>query len=49
VSNTYCFVFLLCFFRLVCPVLPVSLDFPCLIAPSVISTVYFCFENTGIQ
>ena len=32
----FCFVFL----RLVCPMLPVSLDFPFLIAPSVFSNVY---------
>jgi hypothetical protein len=33
----FCFVFL----RLVCPMLPVSLDFPFLIAPLIFSNVYF--------
>jgi len=42
VSNTY-FVVFLCFvcLRPVYPVLPVSLDCPFLIAPSVFSNVYF--------
>jgi hypothetical protein len=34
----FCFVFILC---LVCPMLPLSLDCPFLIAPSVFSHVYF--------
>ena len=37
----FCFVFL----RLVCHVLPVSLDCPILIAPSVFSNVYLQFQN----
>jgi len=37
VSNTYCVV--VCF-GTVCPVLPISLDCPFLIAPSVFSNVY---------
>ena len=40
VSNTYCVVFLFCFFVLCTLMLPVSLDFPFLIAPSVFSNVY---------
>jgi len=38
VSNTYCVVF---FLRLVYPMLPVSLDCPFFIAPSVFSNIYF--------
>jgi hypothetical protein len=42
VSNAYCFMFLLFFFhRLVCRVLPFSLDCPFLVAPSVFSNVYW--------
>ena len=37
---TYCVVFLFIFCRLVYPMLPVSLDCPFLIAPSVFSNVY---------
>ena len=37
VSNTYCILFLLCFFS---SWLPVSLDCPFLIAPSIYSNVY---------
>jgi len=41
VSNTYCVVFLFVFILdLVCPMLPVSLDCPLLIATSVFSNVY---------
>ena len=40
VSNTYGVVFLLNFLRLVYHVLPVSLDWSFLIAPSVLSYVY---------
>jgi len=40
VSNTYCVVFLFCLFHPVYPTLPVSLDCPFLIAPSVFSNVY---------
>ena len=38
VSNIYCIVFLFCFSS---SVLPVSLDCPILIAPSIFSNVYF--------
>jgi hypothetical protein len=41
VSNTYCVVFYLVFCCLVHPMLPVFLDCPFLIAPSVFSNVYF--------
>jgi hypothetical protein len=42
VPNTYCVEFFVCFvFCLVHPMLPVSLDYPFLIAPSVFSNVYF--------
>jgi hypothetical protein len=34
------------FFRLVYPMLPVSLDSPCLIAPSIFSNVYLPFNPT---
>ena len=42
VPNAYCVVVLFCFvcLRLVCPKLPVSLDCPFLIAPSMFSNVY---------
>jgi len=42
VSNTYCVVFCFCFvfLRLVCRMLPVSLDFPFFISPSVFYNVY---------
>ena len=52
VSNTYCVVFLLCFcffFRRVCPIMPVSLDCPFFIAPSVFSNVYFIKTKYIIQ
>jgi hypothetical protein len=39
VSNTYCVVFCFVFLRLVCSVLPVSLDCSFLIVPSVFSNV----------
>jgi hypothetical protein len=43
VSNTYCveFLFVLFFLRFVYPVLPVSLDCPFLIAPSVFYNIYW--------
>jgi hypothetical protein len=41
VSNIYCVVFLFGFLRFVYPVLPVSLDYPFLIDPSVFSNVYY--------
>ena len=41
VSNAYCVVFLFCFLRFVYPMLPVSLDSPFLIAPSIFSNFYF--------
>ena len=41
VSNIYCVVFLFGFLRFVYPVLPVSLDYPFLIDPSVLSNVYY--------
>ena len=44
VSNTYC-VFLLCFFRLVYSLLPVSLNYPFLIATSVFSDMYVALFN----
>jgi hypothetical protein len=40
VQQTLCCVYVLCFLRLVYPMLPVSLDFPFLIVPSVFSNVY---------
>ena len=40
VSNTYCGVFLFCCSSSVCPMLPVSLDYPFLIVPSVFTNVY---------
>ena len=40
VSNTYCVVSCFGFHRLVYPMLPVSLDYPFVIAPSVFSNVY---------
>ena len=40
VSNTYCVVSCFVFHRLVYPMLPVSLDYPFVIAPSVFSNVY---------
>jgi hypothetical protein len=40
VSNKYCVVFCFVFLRLVCPMLPISLDCPFLIASSVLSKVY---------
>jgi hypothetical protein len=39
VSNTYC-VFGVVFLLLVCPILPVSLDCPFVLSPSVFSNVY---------
>jgi hypothetical protein len=44
VSNTYYAVFLLCFSSPCVPYLPVSLDFPCLIAPSVFSNTYLIVD-----
>jgi hypothetical protein len=46
-SNTYCVVFLFCFFHLVYAMLPVSLDCTFLIASSVLSDVYLlqCFKK----
>jgi hypothetical protein len=41
VANKYCVVFCFVFPRLVWHMLPVSLDFPFLIAPSVFSNVYY--------
>jgi hypothetical protein len=41
VSIIYCVVFLFGFLRFVYPVLPVSLDYPFLIDPSVFSNVYY--------
>jgi hypothetical protein len=61
VSNTYCVVFysgvqhILCcvFLCIVYLILPVSLDFPFLIAPSVFSSVYFqndiVFQNVFLD
>jgi hypothetical protein len=43
VSNIYCVVFVLC---LVCPMLPVSLDCPFLIAPLVFSNIYSLLQGT---
>jgi len=44
---TYCVVFCFVFLRLVCPMLPVSLDCLLLIAPSVFSNVYvLAFQKT---
>ena len=40
VSNIYCVLFLHCFSSSCEPMLPVSLDSPFLIAPSVFSSVY---------
>jgi hypothetical protein len=48
-STTYCVVFLFCFLRLVCPMLPVSLDCPFLIAPSVLSNVYLLIQPLVIE
>ena len=48
VSKTYCVVFLFCFYRLVYPMLPVSMDFPLLIALSVFSNVYL-LRNTRLS
>ena len=45
VQQTLCCVYVLCFLRLVYPSLPVSLDFPFLIAPSVFSNVYLVFHS----
>jgi hypothetical protein len=45
VSNTYCVVFLFCFYRLV---LPVFLDCPLLIALSVFSNVYLLRQSVHI-
>ena len=44
-SSTYCVVFLFGFLRLVYPLLPVSLDCPFFIAPSVFSNVYFILTS----
>jgi hypothetical protein len=53
VSNTYCVVFLFCLssflLRLVYPMLPVSLDCPFFIAPSVFSNVYLSKQNSQTQ
>jgi hypothetical protein len=51
VQQTLCCVYVLCFLRLVYPMLPVSLDFPFFIAPSVFSNVYLMshsHDNTTI-
>ena len=45
VSNIYCVVFLFCFIRHVYPMLPVPLDRPFLIAPSIYSNVYLVHKT----
>jgi len=45
VSNIYCVVFLFCFSSFCLPMLPVSLDCPFLIAPSVFYSVYLQYIN----
>jgi hypothetical protein len=44
VSNTYCVAFLFGLSSFCVPMLPVSLDYPFSIAPSVFSNVYVCFN-----